>query len=37
MQLAFPFDVDEDGVCTYLAMLPTAAEARQMAEEREAA
>ena len=37
MELAFLFDVNEDGVCTYLAMLPTAAEARQMAEEREAA
>jgi ketosteroid isomerase-like protein len=35
MNIAFLFDVNGDGLCTYLAMLPTAAEARQMAEERE--
>jgi hypothetical protein len=36
MQLAFLFDVNEDGLCTYLAMLPTPDEAIEMAEKREA-
>jgi hypothetical protein len=36
MQLAFLFDVNEDGLCTYLAMLPTPEEAVEMAEKREA-
>jgi ketosteroid isomerase-like protein len=36
MDIAFLFDVSDDGRCTYLAMLPTADEAREMAEEREA-
>lgn len=35
MQLAFLFDVNDDGLCTYLAMLPTPEEAIRMAEERE--
>jgi ketosteroid isomerase-like protein len=35
MDLAFLFDVDDEGVCTYLAMLPTPDEAFRMAEERE--
>jgi ketosteroid isomerase-like protein len=35
MDIAFLFDVNDEGLCTYLAMLPTAEEARQMAEERE--
>jgi hypothetical protein len=35
MQLAFLFDVNDDGFCTYLAMLPTPEEAIRMAEERE--
>ena len=37
MQLAFLFDVDDDGLCRYLAMLPTPEEAVEMAERREAA
>jgi len=37
MELAFLFDVDDTGLCSYLAMLPTPEEARRMAEEREAA
>jgi ketosteroid isomerase-like protein len=37
MELAFLFDVDDDGLCTYLAMLPTADEALRLAEQREAA
>ncbi|HEY6772044.1 MAG TPA: nuclear transport factor 2 family protein [Solirubrobacterales bacterium] len=35
MELAFLFDVDEHGRCSYLAMLPTTAEALRMAEDRE--
>jgi ketosteroid isomerase-like protein len=36
MELAFLFDVNDDGLCTFLAMLPTPEEAFRMAEEREA-
>ena len=36
MQLAFLFDVNGEGQCTYLAMLPTPEEAVAMAERREA-
>jgi len=36
MDLAFVFEVTDEGRCSYLAMLPTAEEARRMAEEREA-
>jgi ketosteroid isomerase-like protein len=36
MDLAFLFDVNDDGLCTFLAMLPTTEEAVRMAEEREA-
>jgi ketosteroid isomerase-like protein len=36
MELAFLFDVDEQGQCSYLAMLPTPQEAVEMAERREA-
>jgi ketosteroid isomerase-like protein len=36
MDLAFLFDVDEDGLCSFLAMLPTPTEGREMALEREA-
>jgi ketosteroid isomerase-like protein len=36
MDMAFLFDVNDEGRCRYLAMLPTAEEARTMAEEREA-
>ena len=36
MDLAFLFDVNEQGLCTFLAMVPTADEAVAMAEEREA-
>ena len=35
MDLAFLFDVNDDGLCAYLAMLPTREEAVRMAEERE--
>jgi ketosteroid isomerase-like protein len=35
MDLAFVFDVDARGRCTYLAMVPTAEEAFRIAEERE--
>ena len=35
MELAFLFDVNDDGLCSFLAMLPTAEEAIRMAEERE--
>jgi ketosteroid isomerase-like protein len=35
MQLAFLFDVNDQGECTYLAMIPTPEEAVEMAEERE--
>jgi ketosteroid isomerase-like protein len=37
MELAFLFDVGEDGLCAYLAMLPTTEEGVEMAERREAA
>jgi hypothetical protein len=36
MQLAFLFALDEQGMCSYLAMLPTPEEAIRMAERREA-
>ena len=36
MELAFLFDVDDQGTCTYLAMLPTTEEAIDMARRREA-
>jgi hypothetical protein len=36
MDLAFLFDVNEQGLCTFLAMVPTAEEAVAMAESREA-
>lgn len=36
MELAFLFDVDDQGRCRYLAMLPTPEEAVEMAERREA-
>jgi len=36
MDLAFLFEVNDHGVCTYLAMLPTSEEAVEMAEKREA-
>jgi hypothetical protein len=36
MELAFLFDVNEEGRCDYLAMLPTPEEAVEMAERREA-
>jgi ketosteroid isomerase-like protein len=35
MDLAFLFDVDDQGRCTFLAMVPTPEEAFRMAEERE--
>jgi ketosteroid isomerase-like protein len=35
MDLAFLFDVGDDGLCTYLAMVPTPQEAVRIAEERE--
>jgi ketosteroid isomerase-like protein len=35
MKLAFLFDVDDQGECTYLAMVPSPEEAVEMAEERE--
>jgi ketosteroid isomerase-like protein len=37
MKLAFLFDVNEQGECTYLAMVPTPEEAVEIAEEREKA
>jgi ketosteroid isomerase-like protein len=37
MKLAFLFDVNDQGECTYLAMVPTPEEAVEMAEEREKA
>jgi ketosteroid isomerase-like protein len=37
MELAFLFEVGEDGLCHFLAMLPTANEAVAMGEERERA
>jgi ketosteroid isomerase-like protein len=36
MELAFLFDVDDQGTCTYLAMLPTTEEGIDMARRREA-
>ena len=36
MELAFLFDVDDRGMCTYLAMLPTTEDAVEMARLREA-
>jgi hypothetical protein len=35
MELAFLFELNDDGLCSFLAMLPTADEAVRMAEERE--
>jgi hypothetical protein len=35
MELAFLFEVDDDRLCSFLAMLPTPGEAIRMAEERE--
>ena len=35
MDLAFLFEVNDEGLCTYLAMLPTPEEAFRIAEERE--
>ena len=35
MDLAFLFDVNDDGLCTFLAMLPTPEEAVRMAKDRE--
>jgi ketosteroid isomerase-like protein len=37
MGLAFLFEVNDEGLCTYLAMLPTPEEAVRIAEERERA
>ena len=36
MELAFLFDVDDRGICTYLAMLPTTEQGLEMARRREA-
>jgi hypothetical protein len=36
MKLAFLFEVNDQGLCSYLAMLPTPDEAIEMAEAREA-
>ena len=36
MELAFLFDVGDDGLCHFLAMVPTPEEAVRLAEEREA-
>jgi ketosteroid isomerase-like protein len=36
MDIAFLFEVNDEGLGTFLAMLPTADEAREMAEQREA-
>jgi hypothetical protein len=35
MKLAFLFEIGDDELCTYLAMVPTPEEAIRMAEERE--
>jgi ketosteroid isomerase-like protein len=35
MKLAFLFEIGDDGVCTFLAMVPTPEEAVELAEERE--
>jgi ketosteroid isomerase-like protein len=37
MKLAFLFEIGDDGLCTFLAMVPTPEEAVGLAEEREAA
>ncbi len=37
MDIAFLFDVNDDGLCSFLAMVPTADEAVRLAEERESA
>jgi ketosteroid isomerase-like protein len=37
MDLAFLFDVNDEGLCAFLAMLPTSEEALEMAKEREGA
>ena len=37
MELAFLFDVGDDGLCHFLAMLPTPEQAIRMAEDRESA
>jgi ketosteroid isomerase-like protein len=37
MELAFLFEMNGDGLCSFLAMLPTPEEATRMAEERESA
>jgi ketosteroid isomerase-like protein len=37
MEMAFLFDVGDDGLCHFLAMVPTPEEANRMAQEREAA
>ena len=37
MELAFLFEMNSDGLCSYMAMVPTPEEATRMAEEREAA
>src|SRR4051794_6958487 len=37
MEMAFLFELNDDGLCSFLAMLPTADEAVRMAEERESA
>jgi ketosteroid isomerase-like protein len=36
MDLAFLFEVNDEGKCSFLAMVPSAQEARQLAESREA-
>jgi ketosteroid isomerase-like protein len=35
MELAFLFELNDDGLCSFLAMVPTAEEASRMAEQRE--
>jgi ketosteroid isomerase-like protein len=35
MELAFLFDVNDEGTCSFLAMLPTAEQAVELAEQRE--
>jgi hypothetical protein len=37
MDIAFLFDVNDDGRCSYLAMVPTTAQGVEMAERRESA
>ena len=36
LDLAFLFEIGDDGLCTYLAMLPDAEQAVRLAREREA-